>query len=168
MDLEKWVDKTFGLRVNKGSNVRHVHFDWNKIDESIYVGTNACCQYHFSKELLGVGINSNISLEEERLDMSSGVKSFLWLPTKDHQAPTIQSLFLGVSHLKKLIDLVNKVYVHCKNGHGRAPTLVAAYYIGQGKTMEEAVKIVETMRKEAHIEPSQKEALREYEKVIKS
>jgi len=167
MDLEKWIDKTFGLRPNKGTNVRHIEFDWNKLDENIYLGTNFCCQYHFNKELLSLGISADISLEEERLDMASGVNSFLWLPTPDHQPPSLESMQLGIDCLKSLVKYGRKVYIHCKNGHGRAPTLVAGYYISTGMSVDQAIDFIKSKRKEIHLEVSQRNMLEEFAKKYK-
>ena len=40
----------------------------------------------------------------------------------------------------KVIKEGKKFYVHCRFGHGRAPTMLAAYFISKGDTAEEAVK----------------------------
>lgn len=167
MDLEKWIDKTFKLRPPRGSNVRHVHFEWNKIDDLIYLGTNACCQFHFDKELLFENVKADISLESEMIDMAQGIDAFLWLPTADHTAPTIDNLELGVDTIKICIEQGKKIYIHCKNGHGRGPTLLAAYYINHGLTVDDAVKFITTRRREVHIEPIQIEMLQMYAKMQK-
>ena len=60
-----------------------------------------------------------------------------------------------------------KVYVHCQNGHGRAPTLVAAYFIKQGKQVEDAVNLIKDKRPAIHLEEVQKQALEEFSKRIK-
>lgn len=41
-------------------------FEYNKITNHIYVGTNQCCQTHFKEELLTKDIKADISLEKER------------------------------------------------------------------------------------------------------
>jgi len=136
--------------------------NFNQIIDHIYVGTNMCCQTHFRKELLDQGILADFSLEEERLDAPFGVKFFFWLPTKDHTPPTQTQFQMGVDILKKCAELDLKVYVHCKNGHGRAPTMVAAYLISQGKTVKEALELIREKRSVIHLENSQVEALEEF------
>ena len=65
--------------------------------------------------------------------------------------------------LEKLVELGKKIYVHCKNGHGRAPTLVAAYLIKtKGMTTDEAVAFIKERRPSIHPEDSQKKALDTY------
>ncbi|PIQ67603.1 hypothetical protein CO173_03605 [Candidatus Uhrbacteria bacterium CG_4_9_14_3_um_filter_41_35] len=137
----------------------HSKIKWSQIDDNIYIGTNQCCQIHFDKELLLQGITTDISLEDVKIDSPFGVESYLWLPTKDHTASSQDQLRLGVAHLTQLINVGRKVYVHCRNGHGRAPTLVAAYYISTGLSVEEATNKIKNKREEVHLNDEQIEAL---------
>ena len=121
-----------------------VAFEYDQITDNIFIGTNMCCQVHFEQELLDKGINIDISLEEERLDAPFGVESFLWLPTKDLTPPSQDQLDMGVKAIDSYISLNKKMYVHCRLGHGRGPTMVAAYLISTGMTLEDAI---ETIRK---------------------
>ncbi len=125
-------------------------FEYNKITDYIYLGTNQCCQLHFKKELLRKGIKADISLEKERIDAPFGVDYYLWLPVKDHTAPSQKQLTLGVNFIANLIKNKIKVYIHCQRGHGRAPTLIAAYLISKGKTVEQAVDFIKKKRPVIH------------------
>lgn len=146
----------------------HLHnsIEFSKIDNRIYIGTNQCCRYHFNKNLLSKGISADISLEENRVDAPFGVQSYLWLPTIDGTAPSDHQLNLGVKHLTNLVNEKHKVYIHCKNGHGRAPTLVAAYYISLGHSVADAIKMVLSKRRGAHLNQKQKEALSAFAQTI--
>ncbi|MDP3965149.1 MAG: dual specificity protein phosphatase family protein [bacterium] len=148
-------------------NSEHQLLDYNQITEQIFIGTNACCQTHFEKELLAKGMRADISLEEHHLDAPYGVEYFLWLPTKDHRPPSPRQLKLGVKALQDLVEESIKVYVHCHNGHGRAPTLVAAFFISQGQTVDEAIKLIHEKRPVIHPEQSQIEALRDFAELEK-
>ena len=118
---------------------KHVPFDYNKVTEYIYLGSNQCCQVHFKKSLLKKGVKADVSLEKESLDSPFGVDYFLWLPVKDTTAPTQKQLLIGAKSIKELVDNKVKVYVHCLRGHGRSPTLVAAYFILEGLKYNEAI-----------------------------
>lgn len=61
-----------------------------------------------------------------------------------------------------LVKMKKKVYAHCQNGHGRAPTLAAAYLIKNGKRVDEAIKIIKSKRPAIHLEVGQKAALAEF------
>jgi len=145
----------------------HVQFDYNQITDNIYIGTNSCCSMHFEEDLLKKGILADISLESERLDQPWGVKHFLWLPTVDHTPPSIDSLVLGTQMLAYCEERNLQVYVHCKNGHGRAPTLVAAYFISTGLSLKKAIKKIRDKRREIHIEPVQEATLKMFAERVK-
>lgn len=129
--------------------------EFSKVNEYIYLGTNSCCQVHFDKGLLDLGVAADISLEEEKLDTPFGVDYFLWLPTPDKDAPTQDKLEIGVKFMDDLIEKKIKLYTHCKNGHGRSPTLVVAYFIYKGMGVKEAMDFVKSMRPEIHLDKKQ-------------
>ncbi len=144
----------------------HVDLDYNQITDLIYVGSNLCCATHFEEELLEKGIEADISLEKEHLDNPVGVDYFLWLPTLDHEPPTQKQLRMGVAMLKQCIAMNMKVYVHCKNGHGRAPSLVAAYLMTTGMDVQEALSFIKEKRPPTHLQDVQVAALEEFKKNI--
>lgn len=133
--------------------------NYNYITDGIYIGTNQCCQTHFDEQLLKDGIRADVSLEKDRVDAPFGVDFYIWIPVKDNEAPTPDQLEFGVQTLEKLVAMQKKVYVHCKNGHGRAPTLVAAYLIKKGKTVEEVIAFLKSKRSSIHLTETQKQAL---------
>ncbi|MBI2048242.1 MAG: dual specificity protein phosphatase family protein [Parcubacteria group bacterium] len=141
--------------------------EYNYVTNGIYIGTNQCCQEHFDERLKNEGIEVDISLEEKRIDAPFGVKFYIWIPIKNHAAPTQEQVEFGVSVLEKLVSMKKKIYVHCQNGHGRAPTLVAAYLIKMGKGVDEAIVFIKTKRPSIHLEKVQKEFLIEFSKEFK-
>ena len=151
-----------GRRIHFGKLI----FEYSKITKHIYVGTNKCCRRHFVKPLMKEGIKADISLEEVRIDKPFGVKYYLWLPTKDHKAPSLKQLLLGTNFIKCLVDNGIKVYVHCERGHGRAPTLVAAYFILKGKSINNALELIKKKRSSIHPNKYQIKALENFERKI--
>ena len=125
-------------------------FEYSQITKYIYIGTNMCCQAHFDKSLLKKGIKADISLEEKKLDNPFGVDYYLWLPTKDHQAPTLKQLRMGVAFLKEALKQKIKCYVHCQRGHGRAPTLVASFLVSVGMDARGAFSLIKKKRPDIH------------------
>lgn len=138
--------------------------EYNQITDGIYIGTNQCCQVHFDEELKKEGIEADISLEEERIDTPFGVKFYTWIPIKNHIAPTNEQFDFGIAVLDKFVSMKKKVYIHCQNGHGRAPTMVAAYLIKKGKSVDEAIDFIKKKRPTIHLENIQKESLIEFSK----
>lgn len=138
--------------------------EYNHITDGIFIGTNQCCQTHFDDKLKREGITAVISLEEDRLDAPFGVDFYLWMPVPDHVAPKRDQMELGVLILEKLVAMGKKVYVHCRNGHGRAPTLVAAHLIKKGKSPAEAENFIKSKRPSMHLDEVQRQALDDFSK----
>ncbi len=145
--------------------LNHKGFDYSQIDDNVFIGTNMCCQLGFDRELLSKNVRADISLEEDRVDAPNGVDYFLWLPTKDHFAPSPDKLTLGVQALEFFVKRNIKVYIHCKNGHGRAPTLFVAYLIKKGMKVDEALKYLQSKRPSVHLTKAQVDALQKFAKV---
>jgi len=145
----------------------HLTFEYNQITPDIFLGTTMCCQTHFDEELIIKGVKADISIEAEKVDTPFGVDYFTWLPTPDNSAPTQEQLSLGATTIKNLIDLGEKVYVHCRFGHGRGPTMVAAYLISEGKTTEEALALIKEKREVIHPNDIQIAALKKFEESLK-
>jgi len=150
--------------MNEHPQIKTLEYDY--IADGIYIGTNQCCQTHFDEKLRKDGIEADISLEEERVDAPFGVTFYLWIPIKNHTAPTQDQLDFGVSTLEKLVAMKKKIYVHCQNGHGRAPSLVAAYFIKQGKEVAKAISFIKDKRPTIHLEEVQINALNKYKKEL--
>ncbi|MBT3412699.1 MAG: hypothetical protein HOJ15_01130 [Candidatus Jacksonbacteria bacterium] len=143
-------------------------FEYSKIDDFISIGTNACCVGHFDKKLLKEGVKADLSLDKEHIDQPFGVDYFLWIPITDHHAPTQKQLEVAVQFLDTMKCEGLAVYIHCHEGHGRAPTVAAAYYISQGKSVEEALEYIAKKRSTIHPNKKQIAALRAYEKSLKN
>lgn len=143
-------------------------FDFNYITDGIYIGTNQCCQTDFDEKLLKAGVSVDISLEEGRVDAPFGVEFYIWIPVKNHTAPSKDQLEFGVSAIEKVVSMKKKVYVHCKNGHGRAPTMVAAYFIKTRHMAPDAAEaFVKSKRPSMHLESVQRKALKIFARSLK-
>ena len=141
----------------------HTKMSYNRISEQIYAGNNLCCQTHFEEELLSKGITADISLEEERLDNPHGVDYFFWFPWKEDTAPKRELIDLAMKVLDDIVEQKVKVYIHCKNGHGRTTTFLASYFIYKKKvSADEALDMVFEKRPSGHLNDKQKEFLLEY------
>ena len=135
-------------------------FEYSQITDQVFIGTNSCCQTHFEESLLKKKVTVDISLEGEVNDNPRGVEVYLWLPTPDHAPPELNKTIVGIAALKQIIENGQKVYIHCRNGHGRAPTFFAAYLIKEkGMTPDEAVGLIKSKRPNIHLEESQMEFL---------
>lgn len=142
------------------------HLSYSKIEKYIYIGTNICCRKHFN-ELLNIGISADIDLEEEKMDKpSTGITVFLWLPVIDFQAPSQIKLHIAAHVIDTLVQHKQKCYVHCHQGQGRAPTVVAAYYVLKGMTVKQALDKIRKIRPLAKPNSQQVSALNIFAKNI--
>lgn len=142
----------------------HVIFTYSEITPYILLGTNLCCSGHGSK-LKELGVDCDISLEHEQVEVPEGIGSFHWIPVEDHGAPTINQLLLGTTILEEAEDNKIHTYVHCRNGHGRSPTLVVAYLMKKGMSLEKAHGVVKEKRPEIALTENQIVRLQEFENI---
>ena len=70
----------------------------------------------------------------------------LRLPTVDHHAPTADQLEQGVRFIHDELTQGGQVYVHCREGLGRGPTMLAAYLVSTGLTPSEAWEKIRAVR----------------------
>lgn len=147
---------------------KHIQLSYNKIDDFIFAGNNLCCQSQFDKELLARGISADISLEAERMDNPRGVKYFFWFPWKEDAAPGVELMNLALRIVDALIAQNIKMYVHCRNGHGRTSTFLLSYFMYKNNIgVEQALDILRERRPSGHINGVQRQFLQEFEKVLK-
>ena len=143
--------------------------DYTRITDQIFVGSDLCngmvCPIH-GEDFKRLGVSSEINLSKEKKEIPpDGVDSYTWIPVTDGYSPTQDQLDMGTSIINEAVTKGKKIYVHCKNGHGRSPTMAIAYLIRfGGKSLEEAKAFVKEKRAEVHIEETQEKELREYEK----
>ena len=91
------------------------------------------------------------------------LESYCHLPTVDETAISAEHLKRGIKFIHDAVERGEKVYIHCSAGVGRAPTLVAAYFISQGMALADALSLVKRVRPFINIMPPQMEQLRALE-----
>lgn len=138
--------------------------DYSQITDHIFIGSDLCkglsCPIHGPEfEKLGILVELNLSAEKKEIP-PDGIDIYAWIPIGDKHAPTQEQLDLGTAIINEAVKNGKNVYVHCRNGHGRSPTMVAGYMIRYlGKRVDEAVAEILHHRNEVHLEFSQREAL---------
>lgn len=143
------------------------HVEISKITENIYVGTSMCCEQHRDyhlKRLEELGIYADIDLRKEHEEPGSNVGVHLKLPVEDTYPPTPLQTKIGVDLIESVVKDNKKIYIHCQVGHGRSPTLAAAYFVlKEGMAVEEAISKIKEGRPEAHPTDRQVEFLKQLE-----
>ena len=117
-----------------GANIRRV----SQVTPQLHVGG----QYsrHGWTRLAARGITAVVNMRIEFDDHEAGVAPprYLYLPTVDDTAPSIEHLREGVAFIEHEIEQGGGVFVHCGSGVGRAPTMAAAYLVHTGLTPQQA------------------------------
>ena len=135
-------------------------FNYDQITEHIYIGNNQGCILELNELLVKEDIYADISLEEKLMDNPIGVGAFLWVPIQNNTAPERDQVKVTTAFIKTNVDMGKKIYVHCQNGHGRAPTIVIAYLMSTGQSFEEALALIKEKRPTMHLDESQTEFLK--------
>lgn len=86
------------------------------------------------------GVTAGVSMRGEYDTRKAGFAppKYLYLPTVDNHAPTLDDLQKGVEFITAEVESGGQVYIHCWEGVGRAPTMTAAYLVSTGITPAEA------------------------------
>ena len=94
------------------------------------------------------GFTAVVNMRRESDDRAKGIalERYLYLPTVDNTPPTIEHLRDGARFIGDEIARGGKVYVHCWEGVGRAPTMAAAYLVSTGMTTDEAWSTIRAVR----------------------
>jgi predicted protein tyrosine phosphatase len=94
------------------------------------------------------GVTAVVNLRTEFDDNHAGVAParYLYLPTINNEAPTLEQLGKGVDFIAAEIGQGGGVYVHCRSGVGRAATMAAAYLVSTGLTPDEAWARIRSVR----------------------
>lgn len=117
------------------------------------------------QKLMALGITAivNMRMHSDYEDAAfKGIK-YLHLPTPDNTPPSLDILQKGAAFVDKEIKNGGKVYIHCRQGLGRGPTMTIAYLLKIGMTFEDAFALVKKVRTFINPRPSQIQQLKKLE-----
>ncbi len=118
----------------------------SEITPQLYLGG----QYskHGYWKLQQIGITAIVNMRETPALIYQDLPKLriLHLPTKDMNEPTITDLINGIQFIGQELDQGGKVYIHCRLGEGRGPTMMIAYLMSTGLTPEDAFRLVQNVR----------------------
>lgn len=61
----------------------------------------------------------------------------------------------GIAFIGHVVSAGGKIYIHCRSGLGRAPTMATAYFMSQGYTLNEALALIAAKRPFIKLTPEQ-------------
>eukprot|EP00729_Bicosta_minor_P000840 gene840-500_t len=119
---------------------------YTDIDASITVGSFPMRQDVAAMKEHGVVGVVNMCVEwpgPQDAYAEAGIKQ-IRLPTVDTTAPSYTDLAAGIAFIKETLATSpdgSRIFIHCKAGRGRAGTMAIAWYVAQGNSREEALRI---------------------------
>jgi protein tyrosine phosphatase (PTP) superfamily phosphohydrolase (DUF442 family) len=135
----------------------------SQITANLFLGS----QYNLVglKKLKALGVTAIVNMRIHSIYNEAQYEGFKYLhiPTIDNTPPLLEDLMRGADFMDKEIKNGGKVYVHCRQGLGRGPTMAIAYLIKSGLTFEDAFKLVKSVRTFINPRPGQIERLKELE-----
>jgi len=120
---------------------------------------------HGLKKLKAMGITAIVNMRLYNTygeAAHEGIK-YLHLPTVDNTAPPLEVLIKGADFIDEEIKNGGIVYVHCRQGLGRGPSIAMAYLIKLSLTYKEAYDMVRKVRIFINPRPGQIKRLKELE-----
>jgi dual specificity MAP kinase phosphatase len=135
-----------------------------QITANLYLGS----QYNLVglRKLKALGITGIINMRMHSTYAEARYAGFhyLHLPTPDNTPPDLEVLKKGADFADTEIKNGGKIYIHCRQGLGRGPTMAIAYLLKTGLTVEDAITLIKKARPFINPRPSQLERLKELEK----
>ena len=139
----------------------------SQISANLYLGG----QYNLIglHKLKEMGVTAIVSMREKSIynEVQYEGFKFLQLPTIDNTAPTLENLLKGAEFIDAEIKLNGKVYIHCRQGIGRGPSMAIAYLLKIGTTFDDAYSLVKRVRPFINPTLQQIERLKELELYFK-
>ena len=136
----------------------------SQITSNLFLGS----QYNLLglRKLKALGITAIVNMRIHSVYNKAQYKGFEYrhYPTVDNTAPTLDVLIQGAQFIDDQIRKKGKVYVHCRQGLGRGPSMAIAYLIKSGLTLEDALALVKKVRPFINPRRSQITRLRELER----
>lgn len=135
----------------------------SQITANLFLGS----QYNLlgMRKLKALGVTAIINMRIHSVYNEAQYEGFnyLHLPTEDNTPPLMEALIKGADFADAEIKSGGKVYIHCRQGLGRGPTMTIAYLLKSGLTYDDAFALVKKVRTFINPRASQIKRLKELE-----
>lgn len=143
LEVSKVVSKFFFLPTFPITALMRLGNYWTKVDETLYLG---CAPFGFAghpEQMHKLGIRGVINMCYEYPGPKEsyarlGIKQ-LHLPSVDHNEVKVEHLKEAVAFIKHHKSRGEKVYVHCKAGHGRAASIALCWMMHENRNTPDKV-----------------------------
>ena len=133
------------------------------VDNAVVLGGAPFGFMKYPEKLRELGVRGVINMCEEYHGPAKSYKRLgiehLRLPTMDHFEPSVEDLKRAVSFIQKHEAMGDRVYVHCRAGHGRSAAAVYAWLLykeplADPVELNEKLCALRNVRKALHSQPN--------------
>ena len=108
---------------------------WTEVDDTLILGCAPFSIFNHPDSLKKLGVKGVVNMCYEYNGPTKdyarlGIKQ-LHLPTVDHTEPAVETLIDAVAFIQQHKERGERVYVHCKAGHGRAASVALSWLLHQ-------------------------------------
>lgn len=170
--LKSWL-KVAGLFLKyQSDNIYRVTFGMPRLKRcevtpNLYLGS----QYNLVglRKLKALGITAIINMRMHSVYSQAQYEGihYLHLPTPDNTPSDLEVLKKGADFADQAVKNGGKVYIHCRQGLGRGPTMATAYLLKTGLTLDDALTLIRKARPFINPRPGQLTRLKELETFYK-
>ena len=142
-----------------------MNIDW--IEANILAASRCPYKQEDLTAIRAAGIKAVISLTETPVDIlepmiQMGDIEYLHAPIIDYQAPSDSIANMTIRFIERMKTQQSPVLIHCMAGVGRTGTMLHAYYIAQGMSLNDAKQFIQNHRATntfQHLSPPQQRFL---------
>lgn len=138
--LSKIVAKIFFYPTMPITAVLRLKNYWTELDDTLILGCAPFAALGHVKSMYDIGVRGVVNLCDEYHGPQDAYDSFgikqLYLPTVDHFESSLSQIQEGVKFINHYKSLGQRVYVHCKAGHGRGATVALAWLMSQSPEVD--------------------------------
>ncbi len=135
---------------------------WAEVSRGVFLGPVPVVLLGPVDELHRQGVRAVVNMQDEYGGPVAAYRRLgveqLRLPTVDHVEPSVEDLERAVAFIERARSAGQKVYVHCKGGHGRGAAAAFAWMLKDGglslKETQDRLNAVRHVRKKLFRQPN--------------
>ena len=149
LPVSKFVSKIFFLPTFPITAILRLGNYWTKVDDTLFLGCAPMGFLGHPKELHKIGVRGVVNMCYEYSGPTSYYEKLgitqLHLPTCDHFEPSVANIKTAIEFIEHHKKRGEKVYVHCKAGHGRAASIALCWLIHENKEKTPKVFVIQNL-----------------------
>lgn len=139
IEVSKFVSKILFLPTFPITLINRIGQYWTKVDDTLYLGCAPMAVLQVPRMIYKEGVRGVVNMCYEYKGPKAqyeqlGIKQ-LHLPSCDHFEPSLDYMKEAISFISMHKKRGEKVYVHCKAGHGRAASIALCWMIHENPDM---------------------------------